>query len=571
MNKWNKIKALVILFACFNFVACESFLDIDESTGKDKETAYSYFKSLNSLTGYVYSGLNSDFGDVGGALRESATDNALYTDPKGKAYDIYNDLWSPTNRIDDVWKKYYGFIRSANSFLENFNLERVERFKYADDYESIWLPKAKMYPNEVRILRSYYYFELIKRYGEVPLLTRTYGIEEVNTVKKSTFDEVVKFIVDECNEVSPLLPISHDLITDNPDGFFGETGRVTRGTAMALKARTLLYAASKLHNPSNNKDKWRAAAKASLDLINTGWYSLQGEAADPLFNKLDNQVLTSKQLIFERRNSKSNSFEKTNLPYNLEGVSSGGKNVPSQNLVDIYEFNDGTPFNWANATHKDQPYFDATGKKLRDPRLYRNVKCNGSDVYYNKKNFKLNTVENGTHYTTLLGLLNSGYYMNRYIDKNVNLVTGVTQSYNHHYVLFRYAEVLLNYAEAAYEVFGSATATDGELTLSASDALKQVRDAAGMPMPAVVDLAFIRDERRRELAFEDHRFWDLRRWMMGEKVKEIYGVKITQEGDKIIYTPVKLQDRIWDDKMYLYPISLNENAINPNLTQNEGW
>ncbi|QZT39023.1 RagB/SusD family nutrient uptake outer membrane protein [Halosquirtibacter xylanolyticus] len=571
MNRLNKIKALVLVFACFHFVACESFLDIDESTGNDKETVYRYFTSMNALTGHLYSGLNSDFGNISGALRESATDNALYTDPKGQVYDIYNDLWSPSNRIDDVWKKYYGYIRSANSFLENFDISRVERYKYDPDYKDKLLPAALMYPNEVRILRAYYYFELIKRYGDVPLLTRTYEIEEVNTLKKSTFHEVVKYIVDECDQVAPLLPISHQVVTVDPNGFLGETGRVTRGTAMAIKARVLLYAASKLHNPTNDKEKWKLAAKASLDLIQSGWYSLQGEDADPLFTKYDNGVLTSKQLIFERRNTPQATFEQNNLPYNLEGISSGGKNVPSQNLVDIYEMSDGTPFDWGNAAHKDQPYFDATGKKIRDPRLYRNVKVNGVLFNYNKQKINLNTVENGAHYTSILGMINSGYYMNRYIDPNVNLVAGRVDKYGHHYALYRYAEVLLNYAEAAYEVFGSVNGTDAELTLSAYDAIAQVRDAAGMPMPALLDMDYIRDERRRELAFEDHRFWDLRRWKMGEKVKEIYGVRITQEGGNTIYTRVKLQDRVWNDKMYFYPFSLNENAINPNLTQNPGW
>ena len=150
-----------------------------------------------------------------------------------------------------------------------------------------------------------------------------------------------------------------------------------------------------------------------------------------------------------------------------------------------------------------------------------------------------------------------------------------TVTKNHHYPTYRYAEVLLNYAEALNEWQGP-DYTDATCTLSARQALNQVRQAAGMPnvRGAGDQNSFrtaVRHERRVELAFEDHRFWDIRRWKIGNVVEQIYGVHIRKNGANFEYTRQLVQNRIWDDKMYLYPIPQNEIYVNPNLTQNPGW
>ncbi|CAG9880620.1 Cell surface glycan-binding lipoprotein, utilization system for glycans and polysaccharides (PUL), SusD family [Bacteroides ovatus] len=145
----------------------------------------------------------------------------------------------------------------------------------------------------------------------------------------------------------------------------------------------------------------------------------------------------------------------------------------------------------------------------------------------------------------------------------------------HHFILFRYAETLLNYAEAMNELGGPDYTSDAdELPMSARTALNMVRSAANMPNITDNGDDFttrLRNERRIELAFEDHRFWDIRRWMIGDVVKDIYGVKITKKGSKYSYTPVKIQTRVWEEKMNLYPIAQSEIYKNGNLTQNDGW
>ena len=359
-----------IAFICISLSlsGCD-FLDLEEATDITKEGAYTYdFNNVNKLVAYVYSFLPQDFGVMGGgALREAATDNAVFTWSNSKIYDIYDNAWGPLNTIDDVWGDFYTAIRSANSFLENYSLEKLEYFKWNEDYEEN-LRRAKRYVYEVRALRAFYFFELCKRYGDIPLLTRTYTIEEINSVEKARFADVIDFIIRECDDVAPELPITQDAPgTTVPESEWndyglGETGRVTRGMVRALKSRALLYAASKLHNPEGDKSKWEKAATAAYDIIKENWYSLPNIEDDPLYDvRGGHDVLKSKQLIFVKRNGNTSSFERYNLPIGFEGGNSG--NTPTQNLVDAFEMADGTPFDWNNPEHVQNMYMDAEGKR----------------------------------------------------------------------------------------------------------------------------------------------------------------------------------------------------------------
>lgn len=552
-------KIFLSIFASCSLTAC-SYLDFDESVGQTKEEVYSTFDNIRQLVTGVYSFLPQDFGVMGNALRESASDNALYVWNTSAVYKIYEDKWSPSITIDDVWGTMYTGIQAANSYLENYNEEYLERLSLNADYKE-QIEKFRMYPFEVRALRAFYYFELIKRYGDVPLVTKTLQLDEVNNLKRTPYTEVVDFIVRECDEIAPQLPIRQN-------DFYLETGRVTRGMAMALKARTLLYAASPLHNTSGNRELWKKAAEAAYDLIETGWYSLPNIDNDPIYDvNGGNEILKSSQLIFERRNGDSDSFERLNLPIGFEGGNSG--NVPTQNLVDAYEMVSGESFSWDNPEHVKFPYEDENGNKTRDPCFYKTIVYNGSKLM----NTVVETFEGGKNGLPLVGATPTGYYLRKYINETVSLSPENPISKPHHYILFRYAEILLNYAEAMHEWQGGNNPdyTDNEFPLSARAALNMVRNAANMPDITESGSAFterLRNERRIELAFEDHRYWDIRRWKMGEKVQDIYGVKITKSGT---YTKVNVQKRIWDDKMYLYPISQQEIYKNPQLGQNEGW
>ena len=534
----------IILASC-------DFLAFDESVDMTRDEVYSSFENQEAVVADVYSYLPQDFGVLDNALRESATDNALYVWSTSSVYKIYDNKWTSTNTVDDVWGNMYKGIRAANSFLENYDEDLLRRLSLNEGYKEE-MEKYRMYPYEVRALRAFYYFELAKRYGDVPLVKRTLDADEANTLVRTPFMEVIGFIEDECTEVAKELPVDqHD--------FFEETGRVTKGMALALKARALLYAASPLYNPSGDKDLWKKAAVAAHDVIAMNVYFLPNIDQDPLYNKDGaGEVLKSSQLIFERRNGDSDTFERNNLPIGFEGGQSG--NTPTQNLVDAFEMATGEPFSWDNPDHAAAPYDN------RDPRFYKTVVYHGSEIMGET----VDVSEGGKNGLPQEGATETGYYLRKYINETVSLNPDNPNLKAHHFIIFRYAEILLNYAEAAAELVGPDAVPEG-CTLTAREALNQVRTAAGMPGVEDSGDAFmtrVRNERRVELAFEDHRFWDIRRWKIGDVVEDVYGVKVSPTGE---YTKYLVRNRIWDDKMYFYPIPKDEINKNPGLGQNEGW
>lgn len=214
----------------------------------------------------------------------------------------------------------------------------------------------------------------------------------------------------------------------------------------------------------------------------------------------------------------------------------------------------------------DNPYQD------RDPRLAQTVVTNNSM-------FKGRAVEiwrGGKDGPPGSNATPTGYYLRKYVIEDVSLDPNNTTTQQHTWVLFRYAEVLLNYAEAVNEAYGPQGTAAG-LNMSATEAVNMVRERVDMP-PLQEGLGRgefrqkVREERRVELAFENHRFWDIRRWQIGPSTQEIYGVNIDRLGENNFeYERVLVEDRVWNDRMYLYPIPQNEVFINESLEQNPGW
>lgn len=548
-------KYIIVITLPIVLLGC-SFLDFDESIGKTDDIAYGYFDELSRHVTHIYGQMSPDWGVLNGALMESASDNAVYTWQDSKIYDVYNNAWSSINLVDNKWSSYYTAIRSANLFLQNYSLDKLKRFENNINYKED-IEKAEKYPYEVRFLRAFFYFELAKRYGNIPLITTVYEKDEINSVSQTHLDTIIQFISNECDSIRPYLPANHRT-------FYNETGRVTKGAAMALKSRALLYAASPLHNSTVDPEKWGDAAKAAGDLISVstseGWYFL-----DPNVNLFSNgnDVLRARELIFERRGALSSSFEEINLPIGFYTAKSG--NTPSQNLVDAFEMIDGTSFDWNNPEHAANPYLN------RDPRLAKTIVLNGSKIL----NETVETYNGGKNGFPIVGASRSGYYLRKYIDARVSLDPVNPVQRPHHFVLFRYAEIFLNYAEALNEYKGP-DYTDEIFSISAREALNRIRTYVRMPLitDAISKDSFrerVRNERRVELAFEDHRFWDIRRWKIGEVVNNIYGISIERNNSVFTFEKILIQRRIWEDKMYLYPIPKSELFINPNLSQNHGW
>ena len=558
------MKKLVYILSAFILAASCNMLDFDESSSQySRDDMYKTYSNIQKMLTNIYGYMpNKDIADVSSALRDCGSDDAEYADPEASVQRFTNGNWSPIQTVDDKWSLYYG-IRSANEFLESIETVDLSMYQYDTKYQR-WLEHLAYYPYEARVLRAYYFFELARRYGDIAMPLTMLTAEQANSIGKTPFDEVIDFIVSECDACAPNLPATYVGLLDD------EIGRVTNGFALAVKAKALLYAASPLHNPSGDKAKWKKAAEAAKAIIDLNQYKL--DKAEKANNYL------SQEVIFAIARSESQSFEKNNFPVRFtEGQrTSMAGTFPTQNLVDAFETKGGYDITLAaDGWHTSDPAFDITKPyENRDPRFARAVLANGMSF----KGSAIETFVGGKDYSATRSELGTptGYYLRRYIQESTSFTPEASVTNKHQWIVYRYAEALLSYAEAVNEYLGSPSATDGTFTLSALDAINQVRANADMPdVEATTQAAFrdaVRREWRVEFAFEDHRFWDVRRWKIGQNVmNQIDGVEIVKNGSNLSYSRKMVETRTWSEKMNLYPIPQAETFNNPNLTQNTGW
>jgi hypothetical protein len=563
-------KTLVYIIALI-FVGLSScitdgnFLEYDESSTYDINAIRSDFDRTTQFVTDIYSYLPADFFTVGSAMRSSACDEGEYVWAASDIHAMTNGQWSPRKAIDDGWAHFYKGIRAANLYLEEFNNTTFDYLQYDEDYQE-YITRYRNYEYEVRFLRAFFHFELLKRYASIPLEDKTLTEEEANRIVPASFDTAVQFIVDECDSIKEHLQPDYDNAL-----FKNEISRIKKAAAYALKARVLLYAASPLHNPNEEKTRWELAAQASADILRA---VDNGEAGFTLTRLPFYEMVLSgtnyeqQEVILAARTGKSGDLEAANFPIGVEGGNSG--NCPTHNLVEKYGMQTGRTLD-----EKD-PW------KNRDPRLGWNVVLNGERFAYNQVT---EIWEGGLSGLPKTGATKTGYYLKKFLINSTNLKPGQTSTFGHNFILFRYAEVYLNYAEAVNEAYGPNVAPPF-YHMTAIDAANVVRSRRGLTIPTYAASDFdqktfqteLQDERWRELAFEDHRFWDIRRWKIGaETQRDIKRLRIQSDpedprGRAYIYTVEEDKNaRIWDDKMYLYPIPQEEKDKNPNLRQNPGW
>lgn len=550
MTKYSKFFLYLLAIAP---LGCSDFLDYSESSFYDKDGIFSEYGRSKGFVTSIYSYLPSDFNSVDGAMRASATDDAVHVWDLSAVHKFNNGAWSPIQPLDAQWAKMYTGIRAVNLFLADGADNTFEDLRYNTNYEEL-MAQYRLYPSEVRFLRAFFYFELIKRYGDVPLITTVLTEAEANAVPRTPFTQVIDFIASECSAISSELPLSFATIPG------GETGRATRGAALALKARALLYAASPLHNPTDDQARWVSAAKASKELIDLGQYTLDGSYRNVVNNR------TTPELIFETREPASSAFEAANFPIGFEGGNTG--TCPTQNLVEAYEMKStGMAIQEAGSGYNaENPYAD------RDPRLSETILYNGA-VW---KEVPLEIWNGGLHAPPRERATKTGYYLRKYVIEGVSLNPTAPVPREHTWVIFRYGEVLLNYAEAMNEAYGPAVSGTDILNMTAIDAVNIVRSRAGMPaFPSGLSKSEFRDklrnERRVELAFEDHRFWDVRRWKTGATTTDIYGVTLQKTTTGLEFSKKLVERRVWSEKMNLYPVEQSELFVNQAIRQNDGW
>ena len=551
----------LFILACVITASCVDLNYTEENT-RDEAWTYEYFENgIKNMVFDVYAQIyNNEFESNSAYFLAGATDEAQYALETGAVNNYVNGGWSAANPYSSTWNKSYTAIADICMYLEKIDQADISEWQYNSSYDN-WVQQMELFPYELRFLRAYFYFDLLRTYGDVPLVTTTLTNAQANNIERTPADQIVKFIVDELDAVAPYLPVSYLTEVNS------EIGRATRVAAFALKARTLLYAASPLFNPSNDKAKWEKAAEACKYILdNASAWGLKLSNYGALWG---HDAFFNSELIFGLGRGESNSFEMANYPVGVENGASG--NCPTQSLVDQYEYQD-------NGETFAQRYPGSIDLRVvnpyegLDPRFALTVVKNGDEWPTNGAQKRMiETYIGGFNASPKYGATPTGYYLRKYVDGSCVTTADNQTTRRHTWIIFRLGEFYLDYAEAVFNATGSAN--DDTYGMTANDAINVLRNRSDIKMPKFTedgDAWVERYERERlvELAFENHRFWDVRRWKKADKYFRNIQVASISSSLELTRSTVARQ---WDDKYYCYPIPQTELKKNTNLTQNPGW
>jgi starch-binding outer membrane protein, SusD/RagB family len=474
------------------------------------------------------------------------------------------DFWGSNSGYIYFWEQGYSYIRKINVFLEQ--MAASGSLDFADKKRLI---------AEAKFVRAFIYFNLIERFGGVPIITQSYGLADASSItfKRNTFDECIAFIQKDIDEALPDLPANY--ASTNKD-----YGRATKDASYALLSRLYLYAASPLFNPTNDKSKWqKAAAAAAVFTENND----RGYTLYPNYGNLFNQNSGAAQNEFIlTRNFTSANFH-TAPAHNLGrryGAYGGwwASNGPAQNLVDDYDMINGEPaFTWSGNTKAINPAsnYDANNPYAnRDPRFEASILHDGSVFQGTTLEMWVSSTSQQFGFDSWKQSSDnprSSYWIRKFMPENQRI--SFDERYTIPWPFFRLAEIYLNYAEAKFELGDEA---------KCREYINKVRARVGMPgIPNTVTGEALRqrlyNERRIELAFEGHRFFDIRRWKIANVIENrpIYGMDVFLDMNTNVktYTPVfLLQKNPYQDKMNLLPVATSEIQRNKGtLDQTKDW
>ncbi len=567
-----KNKIFFVALSVLLLASCSKQMNYKEYNIYDKDYIVQTFENVGGFISTIYSTMEYDFGNYSsGAMLASASDESVYSIQGNAIEDFYNGGWSPVNAKSSTWEAMYKGIANCNHFLVEMQGLKFEDLKLNKDYQQ-QMYRYEHYPYEVRFMRAYFYFCLVRQYGGVPIVKESTSAAEINSLKRSTADEVFNYIINECNAIQDKIIADYSNLGEYalPTA---ETGRADKLAVLALKAQAALYWASPLFNASKDKNRWHTAATYYKELVaacSARGKDLTTNYKDTWDTKSYTTASISKEIIFERRTSANSTAETNNYPVGIEGGKGG--NCPTQNLVDAYCMLNGKAIDEAGSGYDpNNPYAN------RDPRLNLTVAVNGSVWPSYSGAAALQTYVGGANGQPNAGATTTGYYLKKLLHGEINLASNSKYKTDiHTYNLYRMGAIYLDYAEAVFNYLGGADATDSEFTVSACDLASKTRVRAGLPAfetglsPAQFWEKY-KAERMVELAFENHRFYDVRRWKEADKyLKSIVSMKIEKEGNVLTYTR-ETSSRQWDDKMYLFPIPQSERLKNSNLEQNPGW
>lgn len=623
MKKIYKI-CLLVAFMALPFSCDTDFLNTtpldrvsDQTTWSDGPLSQAFVFGIYSYLGY---------GGFEEQMLAVYTDEAMFTHA-GRSIDVFTQgTESPSNLAwtsdTYAWPVMYEAIRAANVAITNLP---EATFTTVD---------KDMLLGEAYFLRAYYYHQLIRYYGGVPIIDFLYGLDEDYNIARNTWAECVDFIVADLDKAATLL-----------DGKTMSAGRASKLAALALKARVLLYAASDLHdiptasaNSSliagySNKEllgytsgdrttRWTAAKNAAKEVVDAmaGFKMNLAAPVTPEEGQANYRALAmgggsatsdkaaAVELLFQRTETPlytvENNWPLGGIHFGINNGPNGyhnwAGNTPIQQLVDDYEMMDGSKFDWGNAAHASDPYAN------RDPRFYATILYDGANwkprpadvaaidpvnqiqtgYYDNGAGGKINGVDTRESAIENWNGSRTHYYVGKFIDDDPAVIDNQSGYQVVPWPFLRYTEMVLNYAEACIELGEEAEAKTW---------LNRIRFRAGMPAITESGTALrdrYRNERRIELAYEEHRYHDARRWMiapttLGRGIKSILVNATLKAGksprvpyvyDKTVYDySYVVQDetsnetRKWVDKMYYRPISRDEINKNSLLVNNPDY
>ncbi|MGN0069791.1 MAG: RagB/SusD family nutrient uptake outer membrane protein [Prevotella sp.] len=583
MNKY--IKLFIVSIGLVSMYSCNDTIDLDTDGHTNSDEIWT---DRNNTRGY----LNNCYQHrIGGYLStEGFTDLATSVEKNtvGSSYARwYNDDFSVNdfyayNMEGNLWSNFFEGIRKCNVFLEHVDGATGDETQEEKDG---WKAQALT-------LRAYYYLELMKRFGQVPLLLKDMGKgADYSGVKKATVGEIAQQIIADC-EAALAMP-------DTQEGFSwnlqdNQNGMMTRGVCYALEAEAITYAKSPLFE--DGTFTWDYAVQVTGNALNqllSHGYELWTTVSPNHINEYDSYFA---QTPYDKRAVDKETIYATNGQFNLslsnglpfvDGQSSAGL-CPNQELIDCYDMKDGTEavIGYKDAQHLQinagATYNDNDPYSNRDPRLAATVWFNGSTQLpggqgveiqtYDGGNATLNTSGEGLKYTV------TGYYMHKYIDGRSNK----SVNYDGYIRTKRLADIYFLFAECAYQASSADNQYSfGNLKISAKQAIDKVRARVGMPaLPNGMDKSTferrLRKERAVEFAFEGKRQFDLRRWKSLSSYKVVTGMKAVKNGTAIKYERFVVDARKnTDDKYLLFPLDNAEatkmETITGNNWQNPGW
>ncbi|MEC3881066.1 RagB/SusD family nutrient uptake outer membrane protein [Parapedobacter sp. 10938] len=506
------------------------------------------------------------------------SDDAVTNDPAHTVKQVVAGGWTANTNPFGSWNTSYQSILYLNTFLEN--MDEVEWWWKDRKIDSLY---AKRLTGEAYGLRAWYYFDLLQAHAGRGTNGQLLGVPIVDHVldasnpddyqiPRASFNELVDFIISDCDRAIANLPARYANSGEySYDEAMGEqyTNRINGLAVRLIKTKTLLYAASPAYTDGTYTYEHVAEEAAAIMDLNGGLSQVNFDNHSHIRFYNNQNVATSNahpEVFWYSARTNGNNWEANNYPPSLYG---SGRTNPTQDLVDAFPMLDGTPVT-AVKRNSTNPYSG------RDPRLSLYILYNGATISRSGATITMNIREGsqdaggGSDRNATL----TGYYLRKFMNvSEVNLNPAVNSQGTRYYTYARYTDVLLMFAEAANQIAGPHEQLHG---YSANQVINAIRDRAGITTTAYVDglnqnemEALIKNERRLEMCFENQRFWDLRRWMMVDDIKQpVSGVHVSPDGTT--YSYVEVEDRNYHNYQLYGPIPFAE-TLKYDMVQNEGW